>query len=162
MKNKLISNSVSNEGNFLVELGDFDPELHPNGYISGMRLLLQQSEKQEEKIAEIHQGASTPTPNGITTSTPNVNGLTAHQAQIALLRRSCVLDTYGVDPHAVKDQAGNQLYLGVNHTGVLTFHGGRKQHHFRWCEITKLNYEGKMFIVHFAIAEDSRTKVFEK
>ncbi|KAK2720471.1 hypothetical protein QYM36_004376 [Artemia franciscana] len=102
MKNKLISNSVSNEGNFLVELGDFDPELHPNGYISGMRLLLQQSEKQEEKIAEIHQGASTPTPNGITTSTPNVNGLTAHQAQIALLRRSCVLDTYGVDPHAVK------------------------------------------------------------
>ncbi|XP_017753378.1 PREDICTED: uncharacterized protein LOC108545990, partial [Eufriesea mexicana] len=56
------------------------------------------------------------------------------------------------------DQKGAQLYLGINHCGILTFQGSRKTHHFRWPEVQKINYEGKMFIVHLTISEDVRTK----
>ena len=64
-----------------------------------------------------------------------------------------------MDPHPVKDQNGEQLYIGINHTGISTFQGSRKSTHFKWNQITKLNYEAKMFIIHLSIAEDSRTKV---
>lgn len=52
-----------------------------------------------------------------------------------------------------QDQKGAQLYLGINHCGILTFQGSRKTHHFRWPEVQKINYEGKMFIVHLTISE---------
>lgn len=52
-----------------------------------------------------------------------------------------------------QDHKGTQLYLGINHCGILTFQGSRKTHHFRWSEVQKINYEGKMFIVHLTINE---------
>lgn len=55
-----------------------------------------------------------------------------------------------------QDQKGNQLYLGVNFNGILTFQGSRKINHFRWSEVQKINYEGKMFIVHLVYVEVSR------
>lgn len=58
-----------------------------------------------------------------------------------------------------QDQQGEQIYLGINHTGISTFQGSRKSTHFKWTQITKLNFEAKMFIVHLSIAEDARTKV---
>lgn len=56
-------------------------------------------------------------------------------------------DTY------LQDHRGNQLYLGINHLGILTFQGSRKTNHFRWPEVHKINYEGKMFIVHLTYNE---------
>jgi hypothetical protein len=53
----------------------------------------------------------------------------------------------------LQDHRGNQLYLGINHYGILTFQGSRKTHHFRWAEVQKINYEGKMFIVHLTFNE---------
>jgi hypothetical protein len=53
----------------------------------------------------------------------------------------------------LQDHRGNQLYLGINHCGILTFQGSRKTHHFRWAEVQKINYEGKMFIVHLTFNE---------
>lgn len=53
----------------------------------------------------------------------------------------------------LQDHRGNQLYLGINHCGILTFQGSRKTHHFRWAEVQKINYEGKMFIVHVTYNE---------
>lgn len=47
-----------------------------------------------------------------------------------------------------QDQRTNQLYLGINHSGICTFTNGHRAQHFRWSEIHKLNYEGKMFIAH--------------
>lgn len=55
----------------------------------------------------------------------------------------------------LQDHRGNQLYLGINHCGILTFQGSRKTHHFRWAEVQKINYEGKMFIVHLTFNEVS-------
>lgn len=48
----------------------------------------------------------------------------------------------------MQDYKGTQLYLGINYSGILTFQGSRKTHHFRWPDIQKINYEGKMFIIH--------------
>ncbi|XP_014238109.1 FERM domain-containing protein 5 isoform X2 [Trichogramma pretiosum] len=126
------------------ELGDYDPELHEGNYIAENKLLLKQTESIEEKALELHQ--------------TQLKGFSPEQAETHFLRLAAQLDTYAVDPHPVKDQKGTPLYLGINHHGILTFQGSRKTNHFRWPEVQKINYEGKMFIVHLTITEDMRTK----
>ncbi|XP_068247357.1 FERM domain-containing protein 5 isoform X1 [Palaemon carinicauda] len=126
-----------------AEVGDYDHTKHFGNYISDFRILLKQTSKIEEKIMEIH---------------PTLRNHSPLMAETCFLKKASLLDTYGVDPHPVKDHRGSQLYLGLNHTGVLTFQGARKTHHFRWGDVQKLNYEGKMFIVHLMFAEDARTK----
>ncbi|XP_067002691.2 FERM domain-containing protein 5 [Anabrus simplex] len=126
------------------EIGDYDPEEHGDGYVSEFKLLLKQTPDIEEKMMDIHK--------------TQLKGQTPAQTENNFLRKACTLDTYGVDPHPVKDHRGNQLYLGINHLGILTFQGSRKTHHFRWGEVQKINYEGKMFIVHLTYNEDPRTK----
>ncbi|XP_046403741.1 FERM domain-containing protein 5 isoform X2 [Ischnura elegans] len=139
-------NEASQLGAYIIqsELGDFDPEEHMEGYISEHKLLLKQTPKIEEKIAELHQ--------------TQLKGQPPSAMETAFLKKAYTLDTYGVDPHPVKDHKGNQLYLGINHCGILTFQGSRKTHHFRWNEVQKINYEGKMFIIHLTFNEDPRTK----
>ncbi|KAH9370033.1 hypothetical protein HPB48_001910 [Haemaphysalis longicornis] len=100
------------------ELGDYDSEEHGDNYVSEFKLLLKQTPRLEEKIAEIHQ--------------TQLRGQVPAVAEANFLRKACLLDTYGVDPHPVKDHKGNQLYLGINHAGILTFQGSRKTHHFKW------------------------------
>ncbi|XP_015182396.1 PREDICTED: FERM domain-containing protein 5 isoform X4 [Polistes dominula] len=126
------------------ELGDYDPEMHEGNYISEHKLLLKQTETIEEKAMELHQ--------------TELKGFTPEEAETRFLGLASKLDTYAVDPHPVKDHRGTQLYLGINHCGILTFQGSRKTHHFRWSEVQKINFEGKMFIVHLTINEDVRTK----
>ncbi|XP_043280425.1 FERM domain-containing protein 5 isoform X4 [Venturia canescens] len=126
------------------ELGEYDPEIHEGNYISEHKLLLKQTEAIEAKAMELHQ--------------TQLKGFTAEQAETHFLRLASQLDTYAVDPHPVKDHKGTQLYLGINHCGILTFQGSRQTNHFRWSEVQKINYEGKMFIVHLTINEDLRTK----
>lgn len=70
------------------------------------------------------------------------------------------LETYGIDPHPVKDHRGTQIYLGINYTGISTFAIGKRVQHFRWPEVHKLNYEGKMFIAHLSYTDrESREPV---
>ncbi|XP_011256152.1 FERM domain-containing protein 5 isoform X3 [Camponotus floridanus] len=127
------------------ELGDYDPEIHEENYISEHKLLKTQTPTIEEKAMEIHQG--------------QLKGFTPEQAENYFLRIASQLDTYAVDPHPVKDpDKSTQLHLGINHCGILTFQDSRKIQHFRWSEVQKINFEGKMFIVHVTINEDVRTK----
>ncbi|XP_077288968.1 FERM domain containing isoform X2 [Arctopsyche grandis] len=134
------------------DLGDYDPAVHVGNYISEMRLLLRQTEVIEARMQEVH---ALPVDEG------GVGGQQPADAEITFLRISCQLDTYGVDPHPVKDHRGNQLYLGINHSGIITFQGSRKNHHFRWSEVHKINYEGKMFIVHLNYPEKKHTVGFK-
>lgn len=53
----------------------------------------------------------------------------------------------------LQDQKGSQVYLGINFNGILVFQGNRKVNHFRWNEVQKINYEGKMFIIHLIYME---------
>ncbi|RZF32960.1 hypothetical protein LSTR_LSTR000830 [Laodelphax striatellus] len=127
-----------------AELGDYDPEEHVENYVSEMKILLKQTQLIEEKIMELHQ--------------TQLKGQSPENTETNFLKKACTLDTYGIDPHPVKDHRGNHLYLGINHHGILTFQGSRKTHHFKWSEVHKLNYEGKMFIIHLVYQEDPRTK----
>lgn len=73
----------------------------------------------------------------------------------------CGLETYGIDPHPVKDHRGSQLYIGVNYAGISTFVCGKRSQHFRWNEVQKLNFEGKMFIAHLSYTDASKEAVCE-
>ncbi|XP_027851154.2 FERM domain-containing protein 5 isoform X3 [Aphis gossypii] len=127
-----------------AELGDFNPEEHIDNYVNELKILLKQTLQLEEKMMDIHKN--------------ELKGKTAAEMETIFLKKACVLDTYGVDPHAVKDQRGNQLYLGINHTGILTFQGSKKMNHFSWSQVQKINFEGKMFIIHIILNEDQRIK----
>ncbi|KYM95103.1 FERM domain-containing protein 5 [Cyphomyrmex costatus] len=122
------------------ELGDYDPEIHEGNYISEHKLLKTQTPTIEEKAMDLHQ--------------TQLKRFTPEQAENYFLRIASQLDTYAVDPHPVKDpDKGTQLHLGINHCGILTFQDSRKIQHFRWSEVQKINFEGKMFIVHVTINE---------
>ncbi|XP_014209434.1 FERM domain-containing protein 5-like isoform X2 [Copidosoma floridanum] len=129
------------------ELGDYDPELHEGNYMAEHKLLLKQTETIEERALELHQ--------------TQLKGFSPEQAELQFLKLAAQLDTYAVDPHPVKDHKGSPLYLGINHCGILTFQGSRKTNHFRWPEVQKINYEGKMFIVHLTITEKKHTVGFK-
>lgn len=138
-------NAAAQLGAYILqeELGDFNPEEHTGNYVSDLKILLKQTTYIEEKMIEFHAQLAEQTPE---------------QVEAAFLRKACVLDTYGVDPQPVKDHAGNQIYLGMNHTGILTFLGNRRTTRYLWKQVQNINYEGKMFIVHLVFYEDPRTK----
>ena len=101
-----------------AELGDYDSEEHVGNYVSEFKLVLNQNSKIEAQVMEIHR--------------TQLGGQTPAQAELNFLKKASHLETYGIDPHPVKDHKGNQLYIGVNHSGILAFQGSRKTHHFKW------------------------------
>lgn len=72
----------------LAELGDFNPEEHIDNYVCDLKILLKQTLQLEEKMMDIHKS--------------DLKGKTAAEVETLFLKKACVLDTYGVDPHAVK------------------------------------------------------------
>ena len=127
------------------ELGDYEPSEHTENYLSALRLLPNQNCKLEEVITRLHQ--------------TECKGLTPADAELNFLRKVATLETYGVDPHPVKDQKSNQLNLGINHSGILVFQGNRKINHFTWKDIRKTLYEGRMFIIHLAAGRDKKNLI---
>lgn len=122
--------------NFTEELGDYDEEIHVGDYVSSLKLALRQTDQLERKVMELHRKRD-----------PGQDVQAAIDEFMSIARG---LETYGVDPHPVKDHRGTQLYLGINYTGINTFASGKRVQHFRWSEVHKLNYEGKMFIAHLS------------
>lgn len=121
------------------EVGDYDPQDHPQGYVTEFKMLPKQNSRQEEQIMEIHK---------------TLSGQVPAEAESNFLKKASTLDTYGVDPHQVKDQKGTSLYLGVTHQGIMTFHGSRRTQLYKWPQIKRIVFEGKMFIVHVTTTED--------
>ncbi|KAL3867214.1 hypothetical protein ACJMK2_044433 [Sinanodonta woodiana] len=120
------------------EVGDFDPQDHPPGYVTEFKMLPKQNVKMEEQIMEIHK---------------SLIGQVPAEAEANFLKKAASLDTYGVDPHQVKDQKGTQLYLGCTHQGIMTFHGARRTQLYGWGQVKKITYKEKMFILHVNITE---------
>jgi hypothetical protein len=94
---------------------------------------LKQTSKLEEKIAHVHQGLS---------------GLSPADAELEFLKRAAQLDTYGFDPHTVKDAKQGSIYVGVTHQGILVYQANRKVHHIKWNDLDKVDYLGKEFRVY--------------
>uniref|UniRef100_A0A1B0DPY3 Uncharacterized protein n=1 Tax=Phlebotomus papatasi TaxID=29031 RepID=A0A1B0DPY3_PHLPP len=126
----------------MEELGDYDAECHVGEYVSSIRFSLRQTDTLERKVMELHQKREP--------------GQEIRLVQDEFMQLARGLETYGVDPHPVKDHRGTQLYLGINFSGISTFAVGRRAQHFRWPEIHKLNYEGKMFIAHLSYIDSNR------
>lgn len=136
-----------NLNNFFIleELGDFNEEIHTENYVSCMNLALRQTEALERKIIELHKKRQ-----------PYQGPCVAIDEFMGIARG---LETYGIDPHPVKDHRGSQLYIGINYSGISTFISGKRSQHFRWNEVQKLNFEGKMFIAHLSYTDASREPV---
>lgn len=131
---------------FPEELGDYDPDVHHDDYVKQVRFSLRQSDVLERKVMELHQKRE-----------PVADQLRIIYDEFMTIARG--LETYGVDPHPVKDHRGTQLYLGINYSGICTIAAGRRAQHFRWSEVHKLNFEGKMFIAHLSYTDASREPV---
>lgn len=121
---------------FTEEVGDYDEEIHVGDYVSSLKLALRQTDQLERKVMELHRKRD-----------PGQDVQMAIDEFMSIARG---LETYGVDPHPVKDHRGTQLYLGINYAGINTFASGKRVQHFKWSEVHKLNYEGKMFIAHLS------------
>lgn len=126
------------------ELGDYEREIHSENYVSSLKLALRQNSELEKKVMELHRKRE-----------PNQDLITVYDEFLAIARG---LETYGIDPHPVKDYRGTQLYVGINFSGISTFSVGKRIQHFRWPEISKINFEGKMFIVHLTYTVDREVK----
>lgn len=130
---------------YAEELGDYDEDTHIGDYVSSMNLALRQTETLQKKIMELHKKRK-----------PYQDTSVAMDEFMGIARG---LETYGIDPHPVKDHRGTQLYIGINYSGISTFISGKRSQHFRWNEVHKINFESKMFIAHLSYTDASREPV---
>lgn len=129
-------------------MGDYDQEIHVGDYVSSLKLALRQTDQLSRKIMELHQKREP--------------GQEPHIAIDEFMSIARNLETYGIDPHPVKDHRGSQIYLGINYSGISTFASGKRVQHFRWAEVHKINFEGKMFICHLSYTDrESREPVID-
>lgn len=119
---------------FIAELGDYNDAEHKENYVSTFKIIPNQNEKIELETIEIHMN--------------EMKSLTPADAELQFLERASKLETYGIDPYPVKDHKKIQYLIGINHSGILSFQGNKKVYHFKWNELQKITYEGKMFILH--------------
>lgn len=47
-------------------------------------------------------------------------GHTPPQSELLFIKKASQMETYGLDPHHVKDGKENQLLLGINFSGMLS------------------------------------------
>ncbi|KAK6492982.1 FERM domain-containing protein 3-like isoform X3 [Huso huso] len=115
------------------ELGDYEPDEHPDDYITEFKLFPKQTQKLEKKIVEIHKN--------------ELRGQSPALAELNLLQKAHSLETYGVDPHPCKDFTGSTAFLGFTATGFVVFQGNKRIHMLKWADVSKLKFEGKTFYV---------------
>uniref|UniRef100_A0A8P0TP75 FERM domain containing 3 n=2 Tax=Canis lupus TaxID=9612 RepID=A0A8P0TP75_CANLF len=116
-----------------AELGDYDPDEHPENYINEFEIFPKQSQKLERKIVEIHKN--------------ELRGQSPPVAEFNLLLKAHTLETYGVDPHPCKDSTGTTTFLGFTAAGFVVFQGNKRIHLIKWPDVCKLKFEGKTFYV---------------
>ncbi|XP_054082381.1 FERM domain-containing protein 5 isoform X2 [Zeugodacus cucurbitae] len=138
------SNEIVTLGALIVQeqFADYDENIHTGDYISHIRLSARQTDAIEKKIIKKHKERK-----------PGQDPNSLIDEFLGISRN---LETYGIEPHYVKDHQGVQMYIGINFSGISGFISGKRTQHFRWNEIRKLNFEGKMFIAHIGYMDTSR------
>uniref|UniRef100_A0A8C5M8G1 FERM domain-containing protein 3 n=1 Tax=Leptobrachium leishanense TaxID=445787 RepID=A0A8C5M8G1_9ANUR len=116
-----------------AEIGDYDPDEHPDNYICDFKIFPKQSQKLERKITDIHKS--------------EFRGENPAVAEFNLLLKAHSLETYGVDPHPCKDSTGTTTFLGYTAAGFVVFQGNKRIHLIKWPDICKLKFDGKTFHV---------------
>ncbi|VDM17673.1 unnamed protein product [Hydatigera taeniaeformis] len=72
-------------------------------------------------------------------------GRTPEQADRMFLENARRLALYGVHLHRVKSPTGDDLSLGVYHSGVLVYRGRLRMQRYTWARIVELSHKGKDF-----------------
>ncbi|KJH53338.1 FERM central domain protein [Dictyocaulus viviparus] len=118
-----------------AQLGDYNEAKHIGNYVSQYKLLLKQTPRLEERIAEIHK---------------SLRGKATSVAELEFLEKASRLDTYGFDPYTLKDakDPSRAIYLGASSKGILIFSGNQKVHHISWSYLSKVDYIGKDLYVY--------------
>lgn len=116
-----------------AEIGDYDPDEHPDNYMCDFKIFPKQSQKLERKIVEVHKS--------------ELRGQSPAVAEFNLLLKAHSLETYGVDPHPCKDSTGTTTFLGYTAAGFVVFQGNKRIHLIRWPDICKMKFDGKTFHV---------------
>lgn len=116
-----------------AELGDYNSVEHTGNYVSQFKILINQSPRIEEKIAQAHK---------------TLKGLKPNEVDSSFLKKASSVDTYGYYPYTIKDSKAGQVYMGATPRGILVYQTSRKLHHLKWSDVEGLDYSGKEFYVY--------------
>ncbi|KAK7499453.1 hypothetical protein BaRGS_00009428, partial [Batillaria attramentaria] len=114
------------------ELGDFNPDEHKDGYLSGFMFIPNQTREFEQLVAEKHR---------------QHRGQTPADAEFNFLERAKRLEMYGVDLHNARDQSSIEIQLGVTSAGLVVFQNNVKINTFSWAKIVKISFKRKQFFI---------------
>ncbi|XP_010946245.1 protein 4.1 isoform X14 [Camelus ferus] len=123
------------------ELGDYDPELHGEDYVSDFKLAPNQTKELEEKVMELHK---------------SYRSMTPAQADLEFLENAKKLSMYGVDLHKAKDLEGVDIILGVCSSGLLVYKDKLRINRFPWPKVLKISYKRSSFFIKIRPGEQEQ------
>ncbi|ROL47777.1 Protein 4.1 [Anabarilius grahami] len=134
-------------GSYTVQstLGDYDPNLHKNNYVSEIVLAPNQSEELEEIVMELHS---------------TYRFMSPAQADMLFLENAMGLPMYGVDLHPAKDVSGADVMLGVCSEGLMLYEDAIKTNVFHWPRVLKISHKRSTFLLKMCPSEDESDGVF--
>eukprot|EP00731_Ephydatia_muelleri_P007748 Em0004g86a len=126
--------SAATLGSYIIqaELKDYDPEEHPQGYVSQIKMFPAQTKDLEGRIAELHLG---------------LQSRSATEMDVLFLSHARRLDFYGVELFPCLDPGGTQLGLGIASGGITVFQNMLILKVYSWSNITKITYKRKKFFL---------------
>lgn len=121
------------------ELGDYSSGFNgtiQDNYVSEFKFVPNQSEELELEAIRLHQNE-------------DFKGLKPADSELNFLKKSCQLDTYGIDPYPVKEgNSHNHFLIGVNHKGISSFQDSKITHSFSWDEIERITIDNKLVLIY--------------
>ncbi|XP_016118668.1 protein 4.1-like, partial [Sinocyclocheilus grahami] len=128
-------------GSYTVQstLGNYDPNLHQNNYVSEIVLAPNQSEELEERIMELHS---------------TYRFMSPAQADMLFLENAIGLPMYGVDLHPAKDVNGADVMLGVCSEGLMVYEDEIKTNIFLWPRVLKISHKRSTFLLKMRPSEE--------
>ncbi|XP_039535978.1 protein 4.1b isoform X11 [Pimephales promelas] len=132
-------------GSYTVQstLGDYDPNLHKNNYVSEIVLAPNQSEELEERVMELHS---------------TYRFMSPAQADMLFLENAMGLPMYGVDLHPAKDVSGADVMLGVCSEGLMVYEDEIKTNIFPWPRVLKISYKRSTFLLKMRPSEQDESE----
>ncbi|XP_008296498.1 ezrin a [Stegastes partitus] len=126
-----------------AKFGDYDRELHPQGYLHSERLLPKRvmeqhklsKEQWEERIQRWHE---------------EHRSLLPEDAMMEYLKIAQDLEMYGVNFFEIKNKKKTDLWLGVDALGINIYAKDDRlspKIGFPWSEIRNISYDGRKFLI---------------